>query len=96
MLTFTDYEQAMRWIIHDHKGSDTDTNACIAGALLGALIGFEGLVAKPITRQNIDILLNVDIERSPTVRPRYYVPNDFFELMGQVKDRFLVDNSLKY
>jgi ADP-ribosylglycohydrolase len=89
MITFTDYEDAMRWVIQDHKGSDTDTNACISGALLGTMIGFEGLRSKSITRDNIDILLNVNIEHSPTIRPLYYVPNDFFEIMEQVHDRFV-------
>lgn len=88
MVSFTDYEEAMQWVIHEHKGSDTDTNACIAGALLGALLGFQALVTKPITEQNIDILLNMDISQSPTVRPAYYVPNDFFELMEQVEHYF--------
>ena len=33
--------EAYDWIISENVGSDTDTNACIAGALLGAHIGFD-------------------------------------------------------
>jgi ADP-ribosyl-[dinitrogen reductase] hydrolase len=88
MVSFTDYGQAMRWIIHDHKGSDTDTNACIAGALLGAIFGFEALTMDPVTKSNIDILVNINISISHTIRPLYYVPSDFFKLMEHVNNAF--------
>lgn len=36
LIHFKTYEKAMAWIVQ-HSDSDTDTNACIAGAVLGAL-----------------------------------------------------------
>ena len=45
----------MRWVIHDHPGSDTDTNAAIAGMLVGSLLGWDALCAQQAA--NISILL---------------------------------------
>lgn len=35
----------MTWIIKEHPGSDTDTNAAITGALFGAYLGYDHLYA---------------------------------------------------
>lgn len=72
--------EAMKWIITSQKGSDTDTNACISGALLGAVSGFDNLNTESETKQNIEILLNVDTEKGPTPRPRKYTPYDFYDI----------------
>ena len=80
IISFTDYSEAMNWIIGSNRGSDTDTNACIAGALLGAILGFEQLNVEPLTIQNIEILLKSNINAGPTPRPEYYIPQDFYEL----------------
>ena len=79
MLSFNNYNDAMRWII-TIKGSDTDTNACISGALLGAILGFEKLQQESDTNQNINILLNVDTTTGNTPRPLEYSPCDFYSL----------------
>ncbi|CAH6418192.1 ADP-ribosylglycohydrolase [uncultured virus] len=73
------YSESMRWII-TQKGSDTDTNACIAGALLGAKLGFDAINQEPDTAQNIQILLNCNTASGPTPRPLEYSPHDFHEL----------------
>lgn len=72
------YSDAMRFII-THKGSDTDTNACIAGALLGAKLGFDNLNKEPDTARNIQILLNTNNADS-THRPIEFLPHDFYSL----------------
>lgn len=80
ITSFTSYHEAMKWIITSQPGSDTDTNACIAGALLGAILGFENLNSDTTTSENIKILLSVDPAQEPTPRPSEYSPIDFFQL----------------
>lgn len=82
LICFTDYSEAMKWII-TIKGSDTDTNACIAGALLGAVLGFEKLAEDPQTKENIDLVIGCN-----TTRPVEYTVSDFYQLTTAVAQRF--------
>lgn len=81
ITSFDNYSEAMNWVITSQKGSDTDTNACIAGAMLGAIIGLDQMKTEPNTSRNIDILLNTNIDLGPTPRPAKYSTRDFYELM---------------
>lgn len=83
LTKFENYSDAMKWII-EKKGSDTDTNACIAGALLGAILGFDKI--KLEQSDNINILLSVDSTLNPTSRPKEYSPYDFYELTQKAYD----------
>jgi ADP-ribosyl-[dinitrogen reductase] hydrolase len=56
-LHFGRFDEAMRWVVAGHPGSDTDTNASIAGALLGARLGLAGLREEPDTSANVDAVL---------------------------------------
>jgi ADP-ribosylglycohydrolase len=57
---------------------DTDTNAAIAGALLGAYYGYDKIIENDITRENIDILLKCDTTQGDIVRPYdYKLTEDF-------------------
>lgn len=56
-------------------GGDTDTNACVAGALIGMKIGFKGLLKEPITRENIKILFDADTRQGDFPRPNMYHPS---------------------
>ena len=80
ITTFTNYAEAMHWIITSQPGSDTDTNGCIAGALLGAHLGLEKMQEEPVTANNIIILLNAATDTGPTPRPAEYLPRDFYSL----------------
>lgn len=53
MIHFDNYHDGVMWVI-SQRGSDTDTNAAIAGALLGALYGIDD----PETQQNLEIIRN--------------------------------------
>jgi ADP-ribosyl-[dinitrogen reductase] hydrolase len=75
ITTFTDYKLAMNWIIASQPGSDTDTNACISGALLGAVIGYSEI--EQSERDNLAILFGVDTSKGPTPRPLEYGITDF-------------------
>jgi ADP-ribosylglycohydrolase len=80
LTSFRNYAAAMEWVIASQPGSDTDTNGCIAGALVGALIGLQAMQAEPTTGQNIEILLNANVGIGPTPRPTEYIPGDFYTL----------------
>lgn len=80
ITSFTNYSKAMEWVINEHKGSDTDTNACISGAMLGAILGISAMKNEELTNKNIDILLNCDVNNGPTPRAAQYQPHDFYEL----------------
>lgn len=51
---------------------DTDTNAAITGALLGAYYGYDKMIENDITKQNIEIMLNSDSTKGDIVRPPDY------------------------
>lgn len=55
---------------------DTDTNMAIAGAALGARLGFEELMEYPLIRQNWDILTKVDISESDLDSRKQYQGRD--------------------
>lgn len=74
---FNNFSSAMQWII-TQPGSDTDTNAAIAGGLLGAILGLNKMKQEPLTNQNINILLNADINNGPMPRPPQYIPGTNF------------------
>lgn len=42
------------------KNTDTDTNACVSGALLGALIGYDAMMKERRTAYNANMVLSVD------------------------------------
>lgn len=52
LLQEKDYRTTINYVIQ--RGGDTDTNAAISGALLGAYYGHNVLVSDEITRKNLD------------------------------------------
>lgn len=62
------YEDCMRWVISN--GGDTDTNACIAGGLVGAAVGYDVLAANPQTMQNLNTMMASTSGAAPTEVPR--------------------------
>ena len=51
-------DQIINW------GGDTDTNAAIAGAIIGLHHGYEKLMCEDITKENIEIMMNADLSTS--------------------------------
>lgn len=80
--TGASYEMCMDWIIRMHPGSDTDTNAAIAGCVLGALRGYSGLINNPMTSSNASLLLTRNMLNGPNPRPPVYGLNDFDSYCG--------------
>ena len=66
--TFT---QLMQWVIGENPGSDTDTNAAIAGGLVGAILGWDAMIKDPVTYANIPILMAGPGE-TDVPRPTFY------------------------
>ncbi|CAI2369904.1 unnamed protein product [Moneuplotes crassus] len=72
-LDSTFYEEAMVKILMG--GGDTDTNACIAGGLIGAIVGFKGLPEEAKTK-----VLNWDNNKEEGhERPEFLVPSIYAE-----------------
>lgn len=79
LMYFESYSKLVEWIITSQPGSDTDTNACIAGALFGAYTGYENLDLEQSS--NISILINCDTENGPTPRQPEYTVRDVLALI---------------
>ena len=54
---------------------DTDTNAAITGALLGAYYGITKIEENEITKENIKTILNCDTTKGNIIRPKEYTLN---------------------
>lgn len=79
LTCFDTYHDAIDWVI-SHPGSDTDTNAAIAGSLLGAYYGYEAMRSDDRTRYNLDTVLAC----RPTDRPMKYSLYDFDQLTSSL------------
>ena len=84
-----DAEYYVKWIKEVLKaGGDTDTNACIVGGMLGAMIGFEKLPEKPKTavlnRKN-----NNGIKRDQFLLPSVYAEKSIDKLFELWPDEIL-------
>ena len=73
LFQFDDYKSAIDRFA-GYLGSDTDTNACIAGWLLGAYYGYEHIVSSE--RENVNILLECTTSEGDYERPAEYRLND--------------------
>ena len=74
----TGYNTRIEWVIR--KGGDTDTNGAIAGALLGAHVGYKELCYEHPTDDNIKTILSCDTETGELARPYKYSPKRLMEL----------------
>lgn len=59
ILHFNNYIDGIDWIIREHNNSDTDTNCCIAGALMGMYYGYNNLNQD----ENLAALFNIKTSR---------------------------------
>lgn len=80
MISFSDFSSAMRWIITSQPGSDSDTNAAIAGALLGTIFGYDVLQSDPVTAYNTQVVINVNTATGGNPRQPMYTVADFHQL----------------
>lgn len=83
LFQFDNYKLAIDAIIKCN--GDTDTNAAIAGCLLGAFYG-EDIFKNDITKKNIDVLLKCDTQTGDLKRPIEYQFNQitFISLLNTI------------
>lgn len=62
LLHFNSYIEGIDWLIKGRDGTDTDTNCCIAGSLMGIFYGYDNLNQQ----ENLNTLFNIK-----TSRPKY-------------------------
>jgi ADP-ribosyl-[dinitrogen reductase] hydrolase len=72
----TVFEKSLAWVIKDHPDSDTDTNAAVAGGLIGAAIGSVRMEASPITAENIRLVMSHQTRETDRPRPVSYHLSD--------------------
>jgi len=92
LLNFNDYAEAIDWVIK--LGGDTDTNAAVAGGVMGAKLGYNLLVNPDFEAQ-----LNAVIEANPKLgdlkRPIRYYPQEFRDLtwrLGEYTHNIKLEN----
>lgn len=83
---FTTYHEAIDAIIR--LGGDTDTNAAIAGGLIGCTLGYNSLMQEKITANNIKIVREADYSKGDNPRPDKYGLNDFDKLIDDFTSLF--------
>lgn len=76
------YQESIDTIIR--MGGDTDTNAAIAGALIGAKIGLEAMLDEDRTFTNIFTVLNMDCSEGDNPRPKWLTLHDFFDVVKEL------------
>lgn len=74
---FTD---CLTWVIDGNRGSDTDTNAAISMALLGAIKGYQNISQDSTTAWNINKILTLDLRYGQLERPKCCEIDDFFQI----------------
>lgn len=77
-----------KWKKKDIILGDTDTNAAITGALLGAYYGLEGICSNEVTKNNIETLLKCNPNDGDIKRPGRYCMNiDNYELFVDILNK---------
>ena len=71
------------WVIK--QGGDTDTNAAIAGAIIGAKHGYDLIMKDDITKNNWEIVCQCDVSTSVLDNRQEYQAKDIYPY---VKDIF--------
>lgn len=89
-LTQSDpYSNFIGWVTGE--GGDTDTNAAIGGAVVGARLGFDAMMNEELTRENFNILLTSEwlIQRD-----RRYTVTDLDELIEGATALYLREHGI--
>ena len=77
------FPESLKWVI-TQPNTDTDTNAAITGALIGAAIGWDNLIKESGTVENILIVLNSDSTQGDFPRSADYSLADFETIVREL------------
>lgn len=80
LFHFHSFTDAMIYVVKLH--GDTDTNAAIAGALLGSLIGYNNMNREKYFRINIDKIINSETMDGDFPRPTNYTAKHLIGLVN--------------
>lgn len=69
-------------------GGDTDTNAAIAGAVIGSYYGFDKIMLEPITKENYDIIISMDPSEGDCPVDDRYMPARVEEVANALSEIF--------
>lgn len=86
LFQFDNYHTAIDAIILCN--GDTDTNAKIAGALMGAYYGLKNMRSTPRTKRNIKVLLKCDTNSGDRSRPEIYQVQQLDVILPAVLEYF--------
>jgi len=70
-------------------GGDTDTNAAIAGAVIGSHYGFDKMMSEPITKENYDIIISMDPSEGDCPVDDRYMPYRVKEVANDLTEIFM-------
>jgi ADP-ribosylglycohydrolase len=90
---FDNYQNAIKHIIS--MGGDTDTNACIAGALLGAYYGIEKMKKNKEFKNNFEIIKNCDTTQGDYPRPTEYSITKIKKMIKKIERIIEQDDVIK-
>ena len=79
---FETFSDGMRAVIGDNLDSDTDTNAAIAGGILGCKLGFKQMNEEKVTKKNLKIIKSCKNDRTEKY-PSYH-PENIDKLLGKL------------
>ena len=86
-IHFDSYQDGIDAVIR--MGGDTDTNAAITGALIGAHLGFEKLNEEERTNLNWNIILQADFSTGDNPRPSWLLLHDTDDLVQKYENLLL-------
>jgi len=75
-----DYEECVREVLL--QGGDTDSNACIVGGMIGAVLGLERM--KGGNEKRLEVMLSCEVSGSKQVRPGRYNPSEGLALVEKL------------
>lgn len=77
LLHFNTYNEAIDWVIK--LGGDTDTNAAVAGSVMGAKLGYN-LLVDPDFEAKLHLVIEANPKLGDLKRPKRYYPKEFRDL----------------
>ena len=86
--------QMYQSLIEDFPGSDSDTNCCIMGALMGCILGYKAMSEDEDYIYNCDLIFDIEQE---TDRPRdiTFHPSRLYFLLPSLLEMYETYNNLE-